>query len=199
MPRAYSSYEGVDPEIAKACYAATRDFLSIQNGNNFEDTLQDAFMIAFSKRGNKVAKTCTEYYFKVYYGLIDLYRSRTHSRALKRSGQHLPVFLSMHDAEKEMNFKIENYSLNKWTFSESDTLYSVNKGSETFRISSDNLHNQITLLISLFNRRDREIITRHLNGENKTVIAKYFGIQSNVITSVLNVFKMLLKQRLISA
>lgn len=201
MIRTDNQYYGIDENISKACYAATRDFLAVRNSSiEYEDTLQEAFLIALAPRGRKQARTSTEYYYKVYYGLIDKYRSETHSRVLKRNNLTHIKYISYYAEDDTVTSEVENAYYSSWQNSSRETIYTCkDKNKSVFKISSSVLQDNVQDLLSMFSEHDRVIITRFMEGESGASIARSSSMSYYAVSKVLKTIKRLLKCRLLLA
>ena len=178
--------DDLDPDIEKACRLAVRSVLKNHPNASqvYYDTLQDAYLIALSRRGKKEAKTPQEFYWKVRYGLIDLFRERTHIRRFQRHGIPLPTVLSLDDENITTDFKDAVPSYRRWIIEERK------------RIAAEQIDEEIEKVLRSFSNRQKIWIKEWIQGKTLLTIAKENGLCESRISQVVSRFKKELRKSL---
>ncbi|MBQ9372554.1 MAG: hypothetical protein IJU03_10215 [Thermoguttaceae bacterium] len=118
-----------DWEINSCISAARQIYKKGGYGCTFEDHFQDACLLALTPRGRREPRNGAEFYWKIYYGLIDKFRARTKSRTLKRNNLHIRIYSLDEPTNKNntasirarsiLNF-IEKRQAEEWTHEHDD-------------------------------------------------------------------------------
>lgn len=83
-------------EQLKSCRSAALQVYKMGGyGNTLDDLYHDAIVIALKPRGKREPRDGREFYWKVYFGLIDEYRSRTGCRWFKKRHKRSLRFYSL--------------------------------------------------------------------------------------------------------
>lgn len=183
--------EGLDQMIQNACLSATKSFVKRYKGkgNIFEDTLQDAYVIALSKRGKQEAKTEIEFYYKVLYGLIDLHRHRVHSSYGLKSGKQRPEFIEISSESIDHHIMIKDFSYRKWISDKAEPVLNVVYKGKYKRISENELLETIQSCFLRLNPSHREIIKLMFQGVDSKEIARRTQYTWRAVQAVLCRFR----------
>lgn len=178
----------INPEIDLACKLAVRSVL--KNHPNprqvYQDTLQDAYIIALSKRGSKEATTPKQFFWKVRFGLIDLFRGQTHIRCFQRSGRSIPLTISLDDSRIASDYKDFAPSYSRWLSEKRDSEF------------LDSLDESVERVLLNFSSRQRSWIREWIHGKTLLTIAKENGLCESRISQVVSRFKKDLRKLVLS-
>lgn len=180
------------PEVKEACRLAVHSVLKTRRNARqvYYDTLQDAYIIALSKRGKKEAKTPQEYYWKVRYGLIDLFREQTHIRCYQRQGIEMPVILSLDDDSITADFKDSAPSYRRWLSERKGKVFTyIDKENRLVRVTEEQVRDAIETILKLFPRREQAWILEWINGKTLLTIGKENGLSEPRISIAVSRFK----------
>lgn len=170
----------IDPAIKEVCKRAVKRFLR-HNSNArqiYDDTLQDAYVIAMSPRGKKEPKNDKQLFGKIYYGLIDLHRHRTHSRWYQRTKTERPLVFSIERSDISLDFRDSISSYQRWYKEERE------------KRTREDVVDFIERATKSFCKRDRQWVCEYfLEGKTLAEIAKENNMSETRISQVVGLFK----------
>lgn len=209
--------QSVDPNpsdyetIHKVCRIAVKNFYKgrKRTPEQFKDSLQDALCIAYGPRGLKEIRTSKELYYKVLYGLIDIYRSRTHCRWFISKGIQQPRFINTSRIDNERkNWRLEplyDNGYRQWIAEQRGPLFwyetedDINQSGTTRRryVPKIGLDEAIEKSMSCFSSRKRSWINMYIEGKAIKDIAQQSNKGETTVRDTLRDFRNRLKAEIL--
>lgn len=152
----------------KSCRSAARQLYKKGGfGQPWKDLCQDAYLVALSPRHGRPPQNGGEFYWKVYCGLIDMYRKVTRYRWLKKHNKQLR-FYSLDVQEENSKDKVNNRAIAIIKFLEKKQAAEWNDEDEdrTLDFWPDNTRRSIS------ESTLHKIIKRHLRDETMRLLVK---------------------------